>query len=117
MFERVTRQCVLPGTLLLVFLLWRQPWVLGGLLLVGNIVINWGFGWRFYRVALLTGFFGALAEVFFIHVGVWQYGDASFWGIPAWLPFCWGAMGLMAADFLEIHPGIVGNKKHPAKNT
>lgn len=44
----------------------------------------------FFVIAVL----GSLAEVVFVHFGVWRYSNPTLLGIPAWFPVSFGIAGV-----------------------
>jgi len=44
---------------------------------------------------LVIGILGSLAEVVFVHFGVWYYVNPTFLGIPLWFPLAFGTTGLI----------------------
>ena len=47
---------------------------------------------------LMMAVLGPLAEIVCVYMGVWSFYNPDFLGIPYWLPFFWGIIGLCLGD-------------------
>ena len=47
---------------------------------------------------LMMAVLGPLVEIICVFVGVWHFSTPDFFGIPYWLPFYWGLIGLCFGD-------------------
>jgi hypothetical protein len=44
---------------------------------------------------MIIAVLGSLAEVMFVHLGVWHYVNPTFLGVPLWFPLAFGTTGLI----------------------
>jgi uncharacterized membrane protein YoaT (DUF817 family) len=51
---------------------------------------------------------GSLAEVVFVHFGVWHYANPTFAGVPLWFPFAFGTCGLIGSRLARTITEIWG---------
>ena len=45
---------------------------------------------------------GSVAEVVFVHFGVWRYANPTFLGIPLWFPLAFGVAALILGRLIRI---------------
>lgn len=55
---------------------------------------------------LIISVLGSLAEIVFVHFGVWWYANPSFLGIPLWFPWAFGTTGLIGARLARTIAGL-----------
>jgi uncharacterized membrane protein YoaT (DUF817 family) len=55
---------------------------------------------------LIIGLLGSLAEVIFVHAGVWEYANPTVSGLPLWFPPAFGTTGLIGARLASTLTGI-----------
>ncbi|MBN2042243.1 MAG: hypothetical protein JW754_00390 [Candidatus Aenigmarchaeota archaeon] len=46
---------------------------------------------------------GPIAEIICVNAGAWSYAVPNIFGIPYWLPFAWGAAGLLLKRAVETY--------------
>ena len=56
---------------------------------------------------------GSLAEVIFVHFGVWEYANPTLLGVPIWFPIAFGTSGLIGARLARTLTTI-WEEWHPA---
>jgi hypothetical protein len=92
-----------------IVLLWRDNlWLFLVVLVEGLVVLGvWhdrGDLCFFGGMAVL----GSVAEVVFVHFGVWRYANPTFLGIPLWFPLAFGVavllLGRLFRTFTELWP-------------
>jgi len=90
-------------TLVLTIVLWREPYLLAGVLACFHIVVLLYLQKRRFLFTYLFGFvLGPIAEALSIAAGAWTYTLPQFAGVPVWLPFLWGATTLTAGYFANM---------------
>lgn len=81
---------------LFIISLWKN-----NLVVLMLMLLVWLFALKFWHSRediiffLAAAFFGPLGEIVAIHFGVWAYANPSMLGIPVWLPFAWGYVGML----------------------
>ncbi len=45
---------------------------------------------------------GSVAEVVFVHFGVWRYANPTFLGIPIWFPLAFGGTALILGRLIRV---------------
>ncbi len=48
---------------------------------------------------LVTAVGASIVEILAQAVGVWQYTQGQFFGLPVWSPFAWGIAGVYVTEF------------------
>lgn len=79
-----------------IVLLWRESLFLLSIVACECIVLL--FVWHGTHDVLflvITVGLGSLAEIVFVHFGVWSYGNPAFLGIPLWFPLAFGTAALV----------------------
>ncbi len=84
------------ATLLVTAIFWRNIWLTVLLLfLFGILMMRIENDKSVIFIYTVSFIFGALSEILVINVGsAWQYTSKQIFGIPFWLPFIWGNVGL-----------------------
>ena len=89
--------------------LWKEPFLLAGMLFLMSGAFLFTRGRAELAVFLFSAFFGTLAEFASVANGLWSYPQVLFFQdwplrafiwIPIWLPFLWG---LAALGFVELN--------------
>lgn len=89
--------------LTIVFNLWRN-----NLLVAAILALLWATNIKYWHTKsdntlFALGFFaGTLGEINAVQLGIWSYANASFFGIPAWLPLLWGETAVVAKRFADV---------------
>jgi hypothetical protein len=94
--------------ILVVHFFWEYPLIVA-LLLIGVALIK-GMLAPFKKQFLMYIIFvvaGAGAESAMMYGGGWVYENVALFNFPIWLPFLWGATGIVSITFYQ---GIVGDK-------
>jgi len=82
-----------------------HPLVAAGIIaLPGILFLLYAQSAKLLAVTLLAALAGTAHEVFFIQEGYWWYREASFLGIPAYLPVIWANIGILS---VAIYKGIL----------
>jgi hypothetical protein len=55
---------------------------------------------------LIIAVLGSLAEVVFVHFGVWRYANPTFLGMPSWFPLAFGTTGLIGGRLAQTITAI-----------
>ena len=55
---------------------------------------------------LIIAVLGSLAEVVFVHFGIWRYANPTFLGIPLWFPLAFGTTGLIGERLARTITGM-----------
>jgi hypothetical protein len=55
---------------------------------------------------LIIGVLGTATEAVFVQVGVWQYANPTFLGIPLWFPLAFGTTGLIGSRLAQTVTAI-----------
>ena len=50
---------------------------------------------------LVIGVLGSLAEAWFVHFGVWRYGNPTLLGLPLWFPVAFGTAALIGGRLVR----------------
>jgi len=103
--------CILVAS---VSLLWTNNWLLFVVALVECVVglILWHdrLDVSFF---LIIGVLGSMAEMVFVHFGIWQYANPTFLGMPVWFPLAFGTTGLIGARLARTISEL-WDKAHPS---
>jgi len=90
---------------LVTVLFFRQNWLLFFILIpLAYLMLNIKPDKREFKFFLFCGFFGSLAEMISIYIGVWEYSNPNFINIPVWLFILWGIASiyiLRMGDFFK----------------
>lgn len=85
------------------WLLWEHPVIAAvPVALTGVLLLAY---FRSIKLAVVYAVFaagGAWHEAYFIGHGLWHYGAPSYSGIPFYLPFVWGNIGILAVGALHV---------------
>ena len=77
--------------LVFVAFLWRHNVVLALVLFVWSVLmLSFKRSRSELKLFAIAAFFGAMAEVFAVYFGVWEYANADLVYVPLWLMFLWG---------------------------
>ena len=71
--------------------------LLSALLVVTGVLALGAFGFKRHLFVLcaIAGVLGPAAEALGVRGGAWHYTAPDFLGIPLWLPFAWGLIGIL----------------------
>ena len=85
-----------------VTLLWRNNLLLFIVALVECLVALALWHNRFdLTFFLIIAVLGSLAEVVFVHFGIWRYANPTFLGMPVWFPLAFGTTGLIGGRLAQ----------------
>ncbi len=83
-------------------------------LLLIFLLAAWLMGFKFWHKKHDIHFFiagaviGFIGEAICVYLGVWQYANPSFLGIPIWLPVAWGLAAMLIKNIAETFARITG---------
>mgnify|MGYP001572678330 CR=1 FL=1 len=87
---------------LIVSLFWKNnPFTFAALVALLILIFSLRRSSRDLLVFLIAVLAGSLGEIVCIALGIWNYTNASFLGIPLWLPLLWGIAGIMLLRISE----------------
>ncbi len=82
-------------TLIFVPVFWKSPLFLTLILAILSMIMLINLKSRSYYVLYILCFIlGTVSESVAIYYGAWSYSMSNFAGIPYWLPFVWGIIGI-----------------------
>ena len=65
------------------------------------LIFSLSYSSRDLLVFLIAGIAGPLGEIVCLFLGIWNYSNPSFLGMPLWLPLLWGISGVMLLRISE----------------
>jgi hypothetical protein len=93
---------IFGAVIALISLFFRNNVLLSVLLIILWIILIKFWHKKHHLIYFVVGaVLGPLVEIICIYLGVWQYANPSFLGIPMWLPLVWGLAPMILKEIAE----------------